>query len=65
MLVLSRNPLEALVIGDSIRVVVLEVIGNRVRLGIDAPREVPLAREETLHRAPRRAMAQVSRLDDR
>lgn len=55
MLVLSRNPLEALVIGDSIRVVVLEVIGNRVRLGIDAPREVPLAREETLHREPRRA----------
>lgn len=46
MLVLSRNPQEALVIDDSIRIVILEVNGNRVRLGIAAPSDVPIFREE-------------------
>lgn len=46
MLVLSRRPGEALVIGDGIRVVILSVEGERVRVGIEAPREVPVLRAE-------------------
>lgn len=48
MLVLARKPNEAIVIGDQITVTVLEVRGNQVRLGIEAPKEVPVLREELL-----------------
>jgi carbon storage regulator len=46
MLVLSRKKEEAIVIGDNIRVTVLEVRGNRVRLGIQAPNDVAVHRLE-------------------
>jgi carbon storage regulator len=46
MLVLSRRPNEAIVIGDRITVTILEVRGNQVRLGIEAPKETPVYREE-------------------
>ena len=46
MLVLSRKPGEAIVIGDGITVTVVEVKGERVRLGFTAPAEVPIHREE-------------------
>ena len=46
MLVLSRRPEESLLIDREIRVTVLEVRGNRVRLGIEAPKEVPVHRSE-------------------
>lgn len=46
MLVLSRKPGQSVVIGESIRVTVLEVRGEQVRLGIEAPRELPVNREE-------------------
>ncbi|ADG07611.1 carbon storage regulator CsrA [Kyrpidia tusciae] len=46
MLVLSRRAGEAIVIGEDVRVVVLEVRGEVVRLGIDAPRSVAVHREE-------------------
>lgn len=46
MLVLSRKPGEAIVIGNGITVTVIEVQGNRVRLGFSAPAEVPIHREE-------------------
>ncbi len=46
MLVLSRRPGEALLIGDGIRVVILSIEGERVRVGIEAPREVPVLRAE-------------------
>jgi carbon storage regulator len=49
MLVLSRKPGEAIVIGDGIEVVVLDANGGRVKLGVVAPAEVPVHREE-IHR---------------
>ncbi len=46
MLVLSRKPGEKLVINNNITVTILEVIGNRVKVGIDAPGNVRVLRGE-------------------
>ena len=46
MLVLSRKPGEKVVIGNSITLTVVEVTGNRVRVGIDAPDQVRILRAE-------------------
>jgi carbon storage regulator len=46
MLVLSRKPGEKLVIGDGITVTVLEVVGGRIRLGVEAPEDVRILRGE-------------------
>lgn len=48
MLVLSRKRNESVVINDQIVVTVLEVRGDKVRLGIQAPRDVPIHRSEIL-----------------
>lgn len=48
MLILSRKPGDAIVIGDGIRVVVLESDRRGVRLGIEAPPQVSIMREEVL-----------------
>lgn len=50
MLVLSRKYNEEIVIGSNIRVKILEINGNRVRLGISAPNHVPVLREEIFAR---------------
>lgn len=50
MLVLSRKEGERLVIDENIVVTVLHVAGGGVRLGIEAPRDVPVHREEILIR---------------
>ncbi|GIW93320.1 MAG: carbon storage regulator [Pirellulaceae bacterium] len=50
MLVLSRRPRENILIGESIRITVVQVVGNRVKLGIEAPPEVPVHREEVQRR---------------
>lgn len=46
MLVLSRKKNESIVIGDKIKIVVVEVRGDKVRLGIDAPSDVAVHRQE-------------------
>lgn len=46
MLVLSRKEQEAIIIGRNIRIVVVEIRGERVQLGIEAPKEVRIDREE-------------------
>lgn len=46
MLVLSRRVGESIVIGDNVTVTVLEVRGDVVRVGVDAPRQVTVHREE-------------------
>ena len=45
-LVLTRNINESIIIGDDIKITVLDVSGRSVRLGIDAPRDVIVDREE-------------------
>jgi carbon storage regulator len=46
MLVLTRKPKESIFIGDDIELTVLSVVGDKVRIGIRAPREVPVYRKE-------------------
>ncbi len=46
MLVLTRKANQSIMIGDSIEVSVLSVLGEKVRLGIQAPRDVPVFRKE-------------------
>lgn len=50
MLVLSRRLSETLVIGDDIKITVLGIKGNQVRLGIAAPESVSVHREEVYQR---------------
>ena len=50
MLILTRKIGESLIIGDQIRVTVLEVRGRQVRLGIQAPGDVVVLREELVQR---------------
>jgi carbon storage regulator CsrA len=68
MLVLSRKAGQKLQIGDNVTITILEVHGNTVRVGIEAPREIRVLRGEldswqeppqkvTLHRRPAMAVA--------
>jgi carbon storage regulator len=50
MLVLSRKKNEKIVLGDNIVITVVEIRGDKVRLGIEAPREVPVNRQEVVAR---------------
>ena len=52
MLVLSRKGGERIVIGEDVTVMVLEVNGQRVRLGVVAPDDVPVHRAEVVQRIP-------------
>ena len=46
MLILSRRTGESFMIGDNIRITVLNARGSQVRIGIDAPKDTPVHREE-------------------
>src|SRR5690606_39657733 len=46
MLVLTRKRDESIMIGDDIKIIVVDVRGDQVKLGIDAPRHIPVHREE-------------------
>ena len=50
MLILTRKVGESLMVGEEITVTVLGVKGNQVRIGIDAPRDVAVHREEIFNR---------------
>jgi carbon storage regulator len=46
MLIITRKPGERIMVGDEMTIAVIEVSGSSVRIGIDAPRSVPVYREE-------------------
>lgn len=50
MLILTRRVDERIFIGDDITLCVLDIEGNRVRLGLEAPKDIAILREEVHHR---------------
>lgn len=50
MLILSRRIGETIIIGDNVSITVLDIQGRQVRIGVTAPREVPVHREEVYER---------------
>ena len=70
MLVLTRKPNQSIMIGDDIEVSVLSVMGEKVRIGIQAPRDVPVFRREVYleiqeeRQAEAEAEAQAETTDD-
>ena len=61
MLVLSRQRDESIIIGDNIVVTIVDIRGDKVRLGIDAPTEIPVHRREVFE-AIQRENLQASRM---
>ena len=59
MLVLSRKKNESIVINDDITIVVVEIRGDKVRLGIEAPKEVPVHRNEVYEAIQRSQQAEA------
>lgn len=59
MLILTRRVGETLMIGDNVTVTVLGVKGNQVRLGINAPKDVAVHREEIFQRIQREDAAKT------
>jgi carbon storage regulator len=58
MLVLSRHRDESIMIGDNVVVTIVDIRGDKVRLGIDAPQDIPVHRQEVydaIQRENRRA----------
>ena len=67
MLVLSRHRDESIMIGDNVMITIVDIRGDKVRLGIDAPTEIPVHRQEVyeaIQRENRRA-AEVKPNDTR
>jgi len=62
MLVLSRKKNESIVINNDITIVVVEIRGDKVRLGVEAPKEVPVHRQE-VYDAIQRAAAKAPESD--
>lgn len=60
MLVLSRKKNESIVINNDITIVVVEIRGDKVRLGVEAPKEVPVHRREVYEAIKRNEVAQSS-----
>jgi len=59
MLVLSRKESESIVINENIVITIIRVAGGGVRIGIEAPREIPVRREELADRREAESYAAV------
>jgi carbon storage regulator len=64
MLILTRRIQESVKIGDDVTITILGVKGGHVRVGVEAPREIPVHREEVYKRIQRAATAPESDLDE-
>lgn len=66
MLVLTRKVDQSIIIGDNIKLTVVEIRGDQVKIGIEAPREIPVHREEVYReiQEENRKAAQVSKVSD-
>jgi carbon storage regulator len=62
MLVLSRQRDESIIIGDNVVVTIVDIRGDKVRLGIQAPQEIPVHRQE-VYEAIQRENLNASQLD--
>jgi len=62
MLVLSRRRDESIMIGENIVITIVDIRGDKVRLGIDAPTEIPVHRQE-VYEAIQRENLRASQLD--
>jgi carbon storage regulator len=62
MLVLSRQRDESIMIGDNVVVTIVDIRGDKVRLGIEAPEEIPVHRQE-VYEAIRRENRRASQVD--
>lgn len=63
MLVLSRKKNESIIINNDITIVVVEIRGDKVRLGVEAPKEIPVHRRE-VYDAIKRSEEQNSENDN-
>jgi len=64
MLVLSRKKNESIVIDDDVVVTVIDIRGDKVRIGIDAPRHIPVHRQEVMDAILRERADVAAELED-
>jgi len=63
MLVLSRKPLQSITIGSDIKITIVKVERNQVRIGIEAPRSVTILRDELITSGPAGSVEEPLPLD--
>ncbi len=65
MLVLSRQKDESIIIGDNVEVTIVDVRGDKVRLGITAPKDIPVHRREVYEAIQREKKAQEDKKEEK